>query len=186
MKLRQMILAGTLVPAMLIAAACETEPVHEEAVVTETSTTVATPGTGGDALNAPPTTTDTDALEATAGDVLRTPAAYEGRVVTVTGDVDRTISPRSFVIDSTLATGDLLVLSPEPVPNVTDARGTRELMQSDAVVVTGRIINFTIPEIESEVGWDVGREIEVEFENQPVLIVERMSATPENQTGATN
>lgn len=181
---QSLVIAGAVTLSMLLfVAGCETEPAVDETVVTET-TTVVTPDTGGDALNAPPTTTDADALQATAGDILRSPTIYDGRVVTVTGDVDEVMSQRAFTIDSMLSTGDLLVLGTEPVPQVNDADGMRELIASDSVIVTGRVMNFIIPEIETEVGWDLDREIETEFENQPVLIIERISATPEGQAGA--
>lgn len=173
-ELRTFLCGGAALGSILLLGACARETAVEP--VSETTATVVGTAAGGEGLNAPPSSTNPDDLEATAGDVLRNPATYDGRVVTVTGDVDRVISPTAFVLDSGLASGDLLVLSNAPVP-VRDATGTRELLVSDAAIVTGRVMNMVVPEVEREIGWDLQREIEVEFENRPVMIVEKVSVS---------
>lgn len=161
--------------AVLLALGCAEEPTVGETAPPAPSATAAGP------LDAPPTTTNAEALQASAGDVVRDPNQYVGRVVTVTGDVEEVASPRAFTIDTGITPGDLLVLSRTPVPGVTEGGTTRAILADDDVIVTGRVHIMNIAEIETEVGWDLEQELEVEFANQPVLIIDTMTATANAQ-----
>ena len=163
---------------------------RQETVATDTTATFAADTTGtatGTALNAPASTTNAEALRASAGDVIGNPSQYAGRVVTVTGDVDKVYSARAFTMDGGITPGrDLLVLSRDAVPGVLQAGRTRALLSGDDAIVTGRIINMVISEVEREIGWDLDRELETEFERQPVLIIESVSATPDQGSSTTS
>lgn len=164
---------------------------REEPVVTDTTATFAadTAGTAGGTagINAPASTTNADALRASAADVIRNPSQYAGRVVTVTGDVDRVYTSRAFTMDGGITPGrDLLVLSRDPVPGVLEAGRTRAILSGDDAIVTGRVIDMVVTEVEREIGWDLDRELETDFERQPVLIIETVSATPDQGSTTTS
>lgn len=175
---------SALVILSVVIAGCRQETAVTETTGTIVTDTAGTAASGG--INAPASTTNAEALRASAGDVIGNPTQYAGRVVTVTGDVERVYSSRAFTMDGGLTPGrDLLVLSRDPVPGVVHAGRSRAMLAGDDAIVTGRIIDMVVPDVEREIGWDLGRDIEVEFERQPVLIIETVSATSDQGSSST-
>lgn len=103
--------------------------------------------------------------DVTAGQVVENPGAYIGKTVRVSGEVERAAGERSFVLDSGVASGGLLVLGAPPPQE-----------SGDEVVVTGTVRTLVIAEVERELGWDLDPEIEMEFESKPVLIAQGAAA----------
>jgi hypothetical protein len=99
-------------------------------------------------------------------------ANYDGKTVTVVADVEEVLGPRAFKLDedAPLAGGidnDLLVLSPRAgnLANIDDQ------WLNNKVRVTGTVRRFMTSEIEREIGWDLDRKLESEYEGKkPVLI----------------
>lgn len=119
----------------------------------------------------------------TARQVIENPAAYVGKTVTVSGDVEEIWGPRAFNMDSGVTLGELLVVGREPFPQVA-AAGNRAYVVSDVATVTGVVRLFVTAELEREIGWDLTPEIEAEFNAKPVLIAQSISFRA--GTGAAN
>lgn len=110
----------------------------------------------------------------TARQVIENPAAYVGKTVTVSGDIEEIWGPRAFNMDSGLTVGELLVVGREPFPNVPD-RGNTAFVVSDVATVTGVVRMLVIADVEREIGWDLDPNIEAEFNAKPVLIAQSIS-----------
>lgn len=110
----------------------------------------------------------------TARQIIENPAAYVGKTVTVSGDVEEIWTPRAFNMDSGLSVGELLVVGREPFPQVAEA-GNRAYLVSDVATVTGVVRMFVTADIEREIGWDLDPRIEAEYNAKPVLIAQSAS-----------
>lgn len=156
----------------LLSAGCERKVETAPVVVTPAPAVTSAPAT-----TAPATTTGTvnpTAPGATVkvADITGNSANYHGKTVTVVADVEEVKGPRAFVLDedSALKGGidnDLLVLSPKAgsLANIDDQ------WLKNKVRVTGVVHRFVTADVEREIGWDLDRQIEVEFEGKkPVLI----------------
>lgn len=114
--------------------------------------------------------------DVTAGKIIESPRDYVGKTVTVSGDVESVFGPRAFAMDSGVQAGELLVLGAEPFPQVSEG-GSRAFLVSDNAKVTGKVVLLITAEVEREVGWDLDRQLEVEYEGRPVLIAKTASMT---------
>ena len=115
----------------------------------------------------------------TAGDLITRPTAYVGQSLTVSGNVEDIYGPRAFTIDSGMQDGDLLVLSAEPLPQLAEIdNGQGSPRSPHTAVVTGIVRLFVASEIERELGWDVGPELEAEFKTKSALISRTTTFTP--------
>ncbi len=110
----------------------------------------------------------------TARQVIENPAAYVGKTVTVSGDVEEIWGPRAFNMDSGVTVGELLVVGREPFPQVAGATN-RAYVINDVATVTGVVRMLVTADVEREIGWDLTPEIETEFNAKPVLIVQSVS-----------
>lgn len=110
----------------------------------------------------------------TARQIIENPAAYVGKTVTVSGDVEEIWGPRAFNMDSGVSVGELLVVGREPFPQVGGATN-RAVVVSDAATVTGVVRMLVTAEVEREIGWDLMPEIETEFNAKPVLIAQSVN-----------
>lgn len=112
----------------------------------------------------------TDAADVTIADIVAEPTAYYSATVTVESDIDRIISPSVFTIDeeAALAAGvdnDLMVIAADA-----NAFALDDGWLDDRVLVTGTVRPLVIAEFEREFGFDLSPELEVEFEDRPVII----------------
>ena len=106
-----------------------------------------------------------------AGDIIERPGTYVGRSLTVSGKVEDLHGSRAFTIDSGMQDGDLLVLSADPLPQLTEAKDDKAgLGRDNTAIVTGIVRLFVTSEIEREVGWDIDPALEAEFANRAVII----------------
>ena len=165
MKSAKAILAGAVVALSVAIAACDNSRTAQR-----------------DEMR-PGTTPPADAARASdtsmpASDVASAPDKYLGQTVTVRGEVERIMSPMSFVLDDDGPDiqPDLLVFSPkEGNPTTLD-----DTWRDKTVRVTGTVGKMTIVEIEREVGWDLDPQIEVEIERAgAILIARKIERMPE-------
>jgi hypothetical protein len=160
-KRKAIFLMAGLTLALLVAG-CETDRTADRTTVSETPTPTVT------------TTPMTGMEQGTVrvADITGNWANYDGKTVTVVADVEEVLGPRAFKLDedAPLAGGidnDLLVLSPRAgnLANIDDQ------WLNNKVRVTGTVRRFMTSEIEREIGWDLDRKLESEYEGKkPVLI----------------
>ena len=112
------------------------------------------------------------------GEIAENPDQYYGQTLAVTGEVETVYSENTFTLDEDELFGgeDLLVV----VTNPTEA----PIEDGETVAVTGELRPFITSEFETDydLTWDldIQREIEAEYSERPVLVVERVypSAIP--------
>lgn len=115
-------------------------------------------------------TTTASATNVTVADIVSSPAAYNGRTVTVTSSVEHAYGPRVFRLDedAVLRGGidnDLLVIT----ENANMPAVNNEWL-IDKATVTGVVRNLIIADVEREYGLDLDSQLEIDFRNKPVLI----------------
>ena len=104
--------------------------------------------------------------------VKEAPAAYYGKKLTLTGEVDSPHADmREFTLEGSegIFDNDIRVLTKSPVK-----MGGAPLAEDQRVIVTGTVRRFTTAEVEREVGWDLSPELEVELRDKPVLVAEEI------------
>ena len=111
--------------------------------------------------------------ETTVSRILYNPVAYEGRVVTVLGEVEERLDPASFLLQERdeLIPEHLLVVSSTGAPMTVD--------EGAHVAVTGTLRIFDPGEIEAELGYALrGKRYEGE-EGRPMLLATGVSMLAE-------
>lgn len=100
-------------------------------------------------------------------------AKYAGKQVSVSGEIDDKVGPRSFILESGGVFDDeIIVILP------TNVQGLKpEQLREDAnIVVTGTVRPMTVVEVERELNWDLTPEVEVEFEGiQNYLVADKIA-----------
>ena len=113
------------------------------------------------------------------GEIAADPEQYYGQTLAVTGEVENIYGDNTFTLDEDELFGgeDLLVI----VTNPTEA----PIADGETVAVTGELRSFVTADLETDydLTWDldVQEEIEAEYSERPVLVVDRVypSAIPE-------
>lgn len=116
------------------------------------------------------------ALSPTLEDISDQPENFYGQTVAVEGEVEEVMSDAVFAIQEEQLIGDENLL----VINVSD-----ELVPAteENVVIIGTIRSFVLSDLEQDyyINWDLDeQELEAEYSEQPVLIVDDMYVVPEN------
>lgn len=148
------IMALGLLTAVL--GACNNEP-NKEAVAP--APPVATQTT--EAVAPPPTTS--------VNNVADNPTKLVGQTVTLKGEVDEIVGPRSFRLEGQQLFNNekVLVINVNPATPITD---------DNEVSVTGTVRNFVLAEFEKDydLQWDldVKKKIEAEYQNKPVVVAQ--------------
>lgn len=111
---------------------------------------------------------DTEVGVVTIEDVVDNPQAYQGRVVTLRGEVQEKLGPASFVLESedVLLDEQLLVVS-----------STGDMIpvdENDAVMATGAVRVFALEAFERELGYDLQDDLFYDWEGKPVLMASRV------------
>jgi hypothetical protein len=102
------------------------------------------------------------------GEIAEDPNLYYGRTVAVPGEVAQVVNPNAFRFNG----GELLVLGVNQPAAIEDGK---------EVVATGVLRQFVAAEVERDFDLDLSPELEVEYENKPVLIAQ--SITPSEPQG---
>lgn len=114
------------------------------------------------------------ALAPEPGEITENPSRYYGQQLAVTGEVEQIANPTSFTLDEDelFGSSDLLVLTQTPQTAAEDGK---------TVAVTGVLRPFVISEIERDFDLDLDPELQVEYDNKPVLIADAVyeSAIPD-------
>ena len=158
MKSSKAILAGAIVALSVAVAACDNSRTAQR---DETRPGITPPA---DAARASDTSMP-------ASDVASAPDKFAGQTVTVRGEVEKILSPTSFVLDDDGpdVKADLLVFSPkEGTPTNLD-----DTWRDQTVRVTGTVGKMTVVEIEREVGWDLDPQVEAEVEGAGAILIAR-------------
>ncbi|HHP7232015.1 MAG TPA: hypothetical protein ACFCUY_14300 [Xenococcaceae cyanobacterium] len=114
------------------------------------------------------------ALAPEPGEITSDPSQYYGETLAVTGEVANVYGENTFTIedDELLGGENLLVVVTDP---------TTVIDPNETVAVTGELRSFTVADIERDydIGWDldIQREIETEYTNEAVLVVDRVYPT---------
>ena len=119
--------------------------------------------------------------------ILENPANLYGKTVTVSGEVEALRGPRAFTIGGPdWLSGELLILTTDPLPPVRGRDGNAQLARGDLVQVTGPVRRVVIADIEKEIGFDLDRELETAFENKPAVVVKSQAVqiTPHRREAA--
>jgi hypothetical protein len=115
-----------------------------------------------------------EVVEATVDQITDQPSAFYADIVVVTGELDRSIGWRSFVIEDNdlLFDEELLVVSARPLVD-RDGQPIRIAtfaLQQVPARVTGNVRPFDLAEIERELDLDLDDNLYTEWVGKPVLI----------------
>jgi hypothetical protein len=108
--------------------------------------------------------------------IKEAPGHYFGKTVHVSGEVDQIFSDRAFELEGSGWAFDdnIIVLTKAPVRVV-----GAPLASGDDVIVTGTVRPFTVAEVERDLGWDLGTDLEVKLSKRPVLVASSISKVTE-------
>lgn len=121
------------------------------------------------------TTTPSEESNVTTEELADEPASYEGKEVTVRGEVDKTVDETSFLIDDgNLFEGEgVLVINatsePFAIPDVGDSE----------VQVTGEVETFSSASTAEEYSLTLDPTLYADYENQPVIIAKSLALAPD-------
>ena len=117
---------------------------------------------------------------ATVQDIVSDPTAAEGRIVTVSGEVNRVYGPRWFSIGGEGYGGgeELLVVGPTRLPGILDSLADSGKVANDLVQVTGRVRVFEEDAIEREIGADLDGDFFDAYDGKPVIVMHDLDITP--------
>lgn len=107
------------------------------------------------------------------------PTAYEGKLVSVSSEIDRVFGPRWFSLGGEEFGGDeLLVVGPTTVPAIVETLSDSAAAMNDLVQVTGYVRIFNEEQIEDEIGTEIGERWWEAYERKPVLVMTDLDLTP--------
>ena len=117
---------------------------------------------------------------ATVKDITSNPSAVEGRIVTVSGEVNRVFGPRWFSIGGEGYGGgeELLVVGASAVPALLNNLADSGKVANDIVQVTGRVRVFEEDAIEREINADLDGDLFDVYDGKPVVVMHDLDITP--------
>ena len=117
---------------------------------------------------------------ATVSEIARNPGGFAGRVVTVSGEVNRVFGPRWFSIGGEGFGGseELLVVGPSDVPSLVNRLADSLNVGNDLVQVSGVVRVFEEDAIEKEINADLDGDWWRLYDAKPVLIMTDLDITP--------
>ena len=117
---------------------------------------------------------------ATVKDITSNPRAAEGRIVTVSGEVNRVFGPRWFSIGGEGYGGgeELLVVGASAVPSILNNLADSGKVSNDLVQVTGRVRVFEEDAIEREINADLDGDLFDIYDGKPVIVMHDLDITP--------
>ena len=112
---------------------------------------------------------ETEVGVVTIEDVVDNPQTYEGRVVTLRGEVAERLGPASFV----LANQDVLL--DERILVMSSTGDMIPIEETDIVMATGTVRVFGLASVETELGYDLQDDLYYDWEGKPVLMASRVA-----------
>jgi len=116
---------------------------------------------------------------ATVKSIVANPQQVDGKLVTVSGEVNRIFGPRWFSIGGEGFDGgeELLVVGPTRLPALVNSLADSGKIANDLVQVTGRVRFFDRAALEKEVGEDLGGDWWRPYEQKPVVVMTDLAVT---------
>ena len=113
-------------------------------------------------------------------DIVGNPPAYIGKTVTVTGDVDHVLGPRSMIIgnDQVLTDEQVLVVGARPLADLVGQQLTTPLAADMAVQVRGPVRAFDLAAVEKEIGADLQDDLFRDWAGKPAVIAQTVNVLP--------
>lgn len=103
-------------------------------------------------------------------DIKKKSADLNGKQVTVSGEVDDIRGPYTFVLEDEGWFGfddEIVVISKRPI---SEMKATRIVDDAD-ITVTGTVQQYSVVDVEREMGWDLDPQVEVEWEGTQTVLV---------------
>ncbi|MDP8922025.1 MAG: hypothetical protein M3O34_04015 [Chloroflexota bacterium] len=124
---------------------------------------------------------------ATVGEIMANANAYMGQEVSVVGDVDDILGPRSFTIedDNVLSVAELPVVSPRPLVGPSGRPLELDPLDDDGfalpsnLLMTGTVHRFDLAAFEERLGLDLDDARWAEWAGQPVLVARSIVRRPQ-------
>jgi hypothetical protein len=93
-----------------------------------------------------------------------------GKTVTISGDIQRQVSPQAFTIqsDEFVNGQEVLVVNANKVP----------IVEGTLTRVTGTVRDLTIVDVEKEYGFDLDPGLEAQIREQPVIVATQVALNP--------
>ena len=111
-------------------------------------------------------------------DITDNTEEFYGSTVTVSGEVNEVLGPRSFTIGGEEFGGEeLLVVSSVPRPDPEEG---------DVVQVTGEVQRFDVSSVERNIGFDLDGELLAPWESTPSIVADSASLTPRTRAAGEN
>ena len=115
----------------------------------------------------------------TVNTIAAAPTEHVGRLVSVSGEINRVFGPRWFSIGGEDFGGqELLVVGPATVPAIVNSLADSLGAMNDVVQVTGYVRMFDEAAIEQEIGAQIGVRWWEPYERRPVLVMTDLDVTP--------
>jgi hypothetical protein len=117
---------------------------------------------------------------ATVKGIVANPVQADGKLVTVSGEVNRVFGPRWFSIGGEGFDGgeELLIVGSPRIPALLSNLADSTAVSNDLIQVTGRVRFFDRLALEKELGEDFGGSWSQEYQSKPVLVMTNFSLTP--------
>jgi hypothetical protein len=115
-------------------------------------------------------------------DIKENPAAFVGKTVVVSGEVEQVYGPRAFQLGGTdFFDSEIRVLTAQPLKESVRRRADQPFIKDDIALVTGTVRNVVVADVERELSFDLDPTYEVEFENRPAIIASSVLISPRGQ-----
>lgn len=109
------------------------------------------------------------------GDPIENPEEYVGRRFVALAKVDEVVGPNYIVLNEPdWEMGDVSAFFTGGAKNTTVNR-------DDVVRIKGTVQRFAVAEVESQLGWDLEREVETELENKPIVVIDSIEVVEEQE-----
>lgn len=101
--------------------------------------------------------------------IKESPERFYGKTVRLAGEVDEVYGDRAFELEGTewALNDNIIVLTKTPV-----RFGGMALSSDDEIVVFGTVRPFVVADVERDLGWDIGSDVEVKISKRPVIVAE--------------
>lgn len=111
--------------------------------------------------------------------ISENPAALYGQTVIVSGEIEDVYGSRAFRLGGReFFEDEVLVITSKPVPAVTERTADKPFAQNDIALVVGTVRSMVIADIERDIGYDFGADVEANFKDKAVLVATNVYVTP--------
>ncbi|HET9236643.1 MAG TPA: hypothetical protein VFO10_05310 [Oligoflexus sp.] len=116
-------------------------------------------------------------------DLKENTAAYLGKTVTVSGEIEEIYGPRAFKLGGKdFFDSEIRVITSQPLKASVQERADQPFRKDDIALVTGTVRNVVIADVEREFSFDLDPNYEIEFESRPAIIATSVLISPRGQS----